>query len=162
MRTDWRPFAVVNEERESQNAAFYSLVFAPAKVRAWIPKLVSMKMKNEFWGRLEIMVAEFCRLLSRRCANRHGLIRKYGLNLCRQCFRETSKDIGFQKVRDRASVVWRMYFRRILELITSLSMVVRIFFENFQSQFNENFISFDIHASPVICTTLIYLHEFLQ
>nr|CCQ18675.1 40S ribosomal protein S29 [Sycon ciliatum] len=35
----------------------------------------------------------------RRCSNRHGLIRKYGLNLCRQCFRETSKDIGFQKLR---------------------------------------------------------------
>ncbi|KAJ1552775.1 hypothetical protein HK405_010069, partial [Cladochytrium tenue] len=26
-----------------------------------------------------------------------GLIRKYGLNLCRQCFREYSKDIGFIK-----------------------------------------------------------------
>ncbi|KAJ3115925.1 Alcohol O-acetyltransferase [Phlyctochytrium bullatum] len=27
-----------------------------------------------------------------------GLIRKYGLNICRQCFREYSKDIGFLKV----------------------------------------------------------------
>ena len=28
-----------------------------------------------------------------------GLIRKYGLNMCRQCFREYSKDIGFVKYR---------------------------------------------------------------
>nr|CAD7443537.1 unnamed protein product [Timema bartmani] len=35
---------------------------------------------------------------SRACANGHGLIRKYGLNLCRQCFREYAGDIGFKKV----------------------------------------------------------------
>ena len=29
---------------------------------------------------------------------RHGLIRKYHLNLCRQCFHEYAKDIGFQKL----------------------------------------------------------------
>ncbi|KAH0952299.1 hypothetical protein HN011_005338 [Eciton burchellii] len=34
----------------------------------------------------------------RACANRHGLIRKYGLNICRQCFREYAADIGFKKV----------------------------------------------------------------
>lgn len=31
--------------------------------------------------------------------NGHGLIRKYALNVCRQCFREKAKDIGFIKVR---------------------------------------------------------------
>lgn len=36
---------------------------------------------------------------SRACANRHGIIRKYGLNICRQCFREYATDIGFKKVR---------------------------------------------------------------
>ncbi|KAI9220115.1 40S ribosomal protein S29 [Blastocladiella britannica] len=35
----------------------------------------------------------------RHCTHRAGLIRKYGLNLCRQCFREKSADIGFQKLR---------------------------------------------------------------
>ena len=35
---------------------------------------------------------------SRRCNNHHGLIRKYGLNLCRRCFREHASDIGFLKV----------------------------------------------------------------
>ncbi|KAJ9591549.1 hypothetical protein L9F63_001903, partial [Diploptera punctata] len=34
----------------------------------------------------------------RSCANGHGLIRKYGLNLCRQCFREYANDIGFKKL----------------------------------------------------------------
>ncbi|XP_054514187.1 small ribosomal subunit protein uS14-like [Pan troglodytes] len=39
---------------------------------------------------------------SRSCCicsnNRHGLIRKYGLNMCRQCFRQYVKDIGFIKL----------------------------------------------------------------
>ncbi|KAF8349847.1 ribosomal protein S14 [Amanita rubescens] len=36
-----------------------------------------------------------CRL----CAHQAGLIRKYGLDLCRQCFREKSAAIGFVKNR---------------------------------------------------------------
>ncbi|KAJ7642283.1 ribosomal protein S14p/S29e-domain-containing protein [Mycena rosella] len=39
--------------------------------------------------------ARQCRL----CAHQAGLIRKYGLDLCRQCFREKSSAIGFVKVR---------------------------------------------------------------
>ncbi|KAK7192010.1 40s ribosomal protein s29 [Paraphaeosphaeria sporulosa] len=35
----------------------------------------------------------------RVCTHPAGLIRKYGLNICRQCFREKSADIGFVKVR---------------------------------------------------------------
>ncbi len=35
---------------------------------------------------------------SRVCSNQGGIIRKYSLNICRQCFREYSKDIGFVKV----------------------------------------------------------------
>ena len=35
---------------------------------------------------------------SRVCTHKAGLIRKYGLNICRQCFREKSSDIGFVKV----------------------------------------------------------------
>ncbi|KAL4668708.1 hypothetical protein H8957_011016 [Semnopithecus entellus] len=31
----------------------------------------------------------------RICSNRHSLIWKYGLNMCRQCFRQHAKDIGF-------------------------------------------------------------------
>ena len=36
---------------------------------------------------------------SRLCAHQWGLIRKYNLDLCRQCFREKSAAIGFVKVR---------------------------------------------------------------
>lgn len=35
---------------------------------------------------------------SRVCKHRAGLIRKYGLMICRQCFREKANDIGFFKV----------------------------------------------------------------
>ncbi|XP_012837721.1 PREDICTED: 40S ribosomal protein S29-like [Erythranthe guttata] len=34
----------------------------------------------------------------RVCGIPHGLIRKYGLMCCRQCFRSNSKEIGFIKV----------------------------------------------------------------
>lgn len=34
----------------------------------------------------------------RVCSNQHGLIRKYGLYMCRQCFRVYANDIGFTKV----------------------------------------------------------------
>ena len=36
---------------------------------------------------------------SRVCGNGGGIIRKYGLNVCRQCFREYAKDIGFVKYK---------------------------------------------------------------
>ncbi|KAJ0420195.1 ribosomal protein S14p/S29e-domain-containing protein [Aspergillus carlsbadensis] len=34
----------------------------------------------------------------RVCSHRAGLIRKYGMDICRQCFREKASDIGFYKV----------------------------------------------------------------
>ncbi|MEA1944351.1 MAG: 30S ribosomal protein S14 [Euryarchaeota archaeon] len=33
----------------------------------------------------------------RRCGRKQGLIRKYHIYLCRQCFREIAKEIGFEK-----------------------------------------------------------------
>lgn len=41
----------------------------------------------------------FIALDSRVCGNPHGLIRKYGLMCCRQCFRSNAKEIGFIKVK---------------------------------------------------------------
>lgn len=35
----------------------------------------------------------------RRCSKRRGVIRKYGLLYCRQCFREIAKELGFKKFR---------------------------------------------------------------
>ncbi|MDP7324208.1 MAG: 30S ribosomal protein S14 [Candidatus Woesearchaeota archaeon] len=32
-----------------------------------------------------------------RCGRRRGIIRKYGLYVCRQCFREIALKIGFKK-----------------------------------------------------------------
>ncbi|XP_051021681.1 40S ribosomal protein S29-like [Acomys russatus] len=34
----------------------------------------------------------------RVCSNRHDLIRKYGLTMCPQCFRQYVKDTGFIKL----------------------------------------------------------------
>jgi len=32
-----------------------------------------------------------------RCGGLRGHIDKYGLNICRRCFREVAKDLGFKK-----------------------------------------------------------------
>jgi small subunit ribosomal protein S14 len=32
-----------------------------------------------------------------RCGDHSAIVRKYGLNLCRQCFREIAPKIGFKK-----------------------------------------------------------------
>ncbi|KAG0025049.1 40S ribosomal protein S29 [Podila clonocystis] len=40
----------------------------------------------------------------RVCTHPAGLIRKYGLNICRQCFRENSAAIGFTKVRTNTTL----------------------------------------------------------
>ncbi len=33
----------------------------------------------------------------RRCGQKNAVIRKYNLNLCRQCFRELAESLGFKK-----------------------------------------------------------------
>lgn len=33
----------------------------------------------------------------RRCGRKNGLIRKYGIYMCRQCFREIALELGFKK-----------------------------------------------------------------
>lgn len=33
----------------------------------------------------------------KRCGRKQGLVRKYDLYLCRQCFREIAYDMGFEK-----------------------------------------------------------------
>ncbi len=35
----------------------------------------------------------------RRCLRSGGHVGKYGINLCRHCFRETATEIGFKKYR---------------------------------------------------------------
>lgn len=79
----------------------------PPVVRIYTP--LTRRFSTERWSSktlgvriipgLELNILTYCSLYSRVCTHRAGLIRKYGLNICRQCFREKSADIGFQKVR---------------------------------------------------------------
>jgi SSU ribosomal protein S14P len=32
-----------------------------------------------------------------RCGRKRSIVRRYGMHLCRACFREIAKDIGFKK-----------------------------------------------------------------
>ncbi|KIH55088.1 ribosomal protein S14p/S29e [Ancylostoma duodenale] len=66
----------------THNGLRQSLVLPPTQVRPRIPFLCFYRQD-----------------VSRVCSNHHGLIRKYGLDMCRRCFREYAKDIGFKKVR---------------------------------------------------------------
>jgi len=43
--------------------------------------------------------------ISRLCAHQAGLIRKYGLDLCRQCLREKASAIGFVKVMSQSAAM---------------------------------------------------------
>jgi len=51
--------------------------------------VMASKPKNKIFGR----GANECR----RCGRKRGLIRKYGIYLCRQCFREVASELGFKK-----------------------------------------------------------------
>jgi small subunit ribosomal protein S14 len=35
--------------------------------------------------------------ICKRCGRKQGLVRKYGIYLCRQCFRELARLMGFEK-----------------------------------------------------------------
>lgn len=61
------------------------------------------------------------------CENQWAIIRKYNLNICRQCFREYAKDIGFvvrrrdstrarareDETRDAEGDAWTSMMRRV-------------------------------------------------
>lgn len=47
------------------------------------------KLETKFRHRLK----RKCRI----CGNYRGLIRKYGLYICRKCFRERAESLGFRK-----------------------------------------------------------------
>ena len=65
----------------------------------------------------------FC---SRVCGNVHGLVRKYNIMCCRQCFRIYSKDIGFVKVNSRENSKIPWYFVLFREIISTIWAVIEV------------------------------------
>ena len=49
---------------------------------------MKIKTKKKTYGRIK-----GCE----RCGRKRGLIKSYGLHLCRQCFREKAEEMGFKK-----------------------------------------------------------------
>ena len=49
---------------------------------------VKIKVREVYRGRIEGCVL---------CDRKRGLVRRYGLNLCRQCFRDKAPELGFKK-----------------------------------------------------------------
>jgi small subunit ribosomal protein S29e len=67
--------------------------------RQWyVPPLVLALKSKVGRNATKLIPCFFCCIVSRLCAHQAGLIRKYGLDLCRQCFREKAAAIGFVKV----------------------------------------------------------------
>jgi small subunit ribosomal protein S14 len=50
--------------------------------------MMQVKKREKKYGRVEGCV---------RCGRKRGLVRRYGLHLCRQCFGEKAEKIGFKK-----------------------------------------------------------------
>ena len=50
---------------------------------------ISLKILSRFKGR----GTRKCRF----CGNARGIVRRYGLNICRRCFREVGEEVGFRK-----------------------------------------------------------------
>ncbi|MGC8547752.1 MAG: 30S ribosomal protein S14 [Candidatus Micrarchaeia archaeon] len=50
-------------------------------------------MKSDYADRYEGKGTRKCRF----CGTSKGLIRVYGIYVCRRCFREHAKELGFQK-----------------------------------------------------------------
>ncbi len=49
---------------------------------------MKVKTRQKMYGRVDGCV---------RCGRRRGIVRRYGMHLCRQCFREIATDVGFKK-----------------------------------------------------------------
>ena len=49
---------------------------------------VKIKAREVYRGRIEGCVL---------CDRKRGLVRRHGLNLCRQCFRDKATELGFKK-----------------------------------------------------------------
>lgn len=70
----------------SYTKAFVQLQHKPAKLKKYIKH---NKPKERAFG----PTTKACR----RCGNSRGHIGKYGINLCRRCFREVATKLGFKK-----------------------------------------------------------------
>ncbi|RLG18176.1 30S ribosomal protein S14 [Candidatus Micrarchaeota archaeon] len=51
------------------------------------------KVSNKFLSKYKGRGYRKCRF----CGSARGLVRRYGLNICRRCFREIGEEIGFRK-----------------------------------------------------------------
>lgn len=72
----------------SYTKVFKQLKAKPAKLKKFIKH---NKPKDRKFGK----VTKKCLI----CGNPRGHIGKYGINLCRRCFREKAKELGFKKYR---------------------------------------------------------------
>ena len=66
-------------------------------------------------------------MCSRACSNKHGIIRKYNIMLCRQCFRENANKIGFKKVSFTNAKILADNFAFILVKFVTVFYILHFF-----------------------------------
>ena len=72
----------------------YSSYDKPLKQLKVKPTILQKYLKH---NKPKVRNTGVARFPCRRCGRIRAVIRKYGLNLCRQCFRETAPRLGFKK-----------------------------------------------------------------
>ncbi|MFH0715178.1 MAG: 30S ribosomal protein S14 [Candidatus Diapherotrites archaeon] len=50
-------------------------------------------MKDKTSERKKRELARYCK----NCGNNKGMVHRYGINLCRRCFKEFAEQLGFRK-----------------------------------------------------------------
>ena len=80
---------------------FSSHRVGPEEARAWFTASYNLK-DSRIWGGRSSMARDHGERIGRsvgcrKCGRKRGMIRRHGLRLCRQCFRDMAPEIGFKK-----------------------------------------------------------------
>ena len=51
-------------------------------------------MKDKTSAKKKLKKSTYCK----NCGNNKGMIHRYGINLCRRCFKELAEKVGFKKL----------------------------------------------------------------
>ena len=87
-----RPGHRVSRRRKRSRRVSASPRVGPEEARAWFTESYNLNiMARDHGERIGRSVG------CRKCGRKRGLIRRHGLRLCRQCFRDMAPEIGFKK-----------------------------------------------------------------
>ena len=84
-----------NYSRGGKNDKYQSSYYQVQSIKVLSDGSIQLPHHYRTHPRLYGKDARYCRV----CRNTHGLIRKYGLDICRRCFRERYALLGFKTTK---------------------------------------------------------------